>query len=67
LGQTDFISGLDLLRLSRHYNCPGAWSAEALEKARTTIFIPREDGTIVEERVDSLLAEDLELIDDQDV
>jgi hypothetical protein len=67
LGQTEFISGLDLLRLSRHYNCPGAWSAEALEKARTTIFVPREDGTIVEQRVDSPVAEELELVDVKDV
>ncbi|KAJ8734561.1 hypothetical protein PYW08_013811 [Mythimna loreyi] len=32
MGQTQFISGWDWLRASRHYNCPGAWSAEINEE-----------------------------------
>ncbi|CAG9783247.1 unnamed protein product [Diatraea saccharalis] len=67
LGQTSVITGFDLWRLARHYNCPGAWSAEVMEKARTTVYVPTEEGNLTEETVDTPLADELELLEDVEI
>ncbi|RVE53233.1 hypothetical protein evm_002066 [Chilo suppressalis] len=64
LGQTSVITGFDIWRLSRHYNCPGAWSADVMEKARTTLYVPTEEGDLIEHTVDSPLIDELELFED---
>ncbi|KAL4703157.1 hypothetical protein ACJJTC_016758 [Scirpophaga incertulas] len=66
LGQTSQVTGLDFWRLRRHYNCPGAWNARALEEARRTIYVANEDGSFREEKVDIPFAEELELLEDNE-
>ncbi|RVE53235.1 hypothetical protein evm_002068 [Chilo suppressalis] len=64
LGQLDHISGWDILRLQRHYNCPGAWSDEAMTKARTTAIVQAENGQLVEKELDQPSADELEPLED---
>ncbi|CAH2989829.1 unnamed protein product [Chilo suppressalis] len=64
LGQTDHISGWDILRLQRHYNCPGAWSDEAMTKARTTAIVQAENGHLVEKELDQPPADEFEHLED---
>ncbi|KAL0850485.1 hypothetical protein ABMA28_012280 [Loxostege sticticalis] len=66
LGQTVRVTGWDVWRLARHYNCPGAWSAEAVHKARTTNYEMIEDGTLVEKEGFNPLADELDLIEEED-
>ncbi|XP_028170071.1 zinc metalloproteinase nas-14-like [Ostrinia furnacalis] len=65
LGQTHMVTGLDIWRLARHYNCPGAWSAAAEMKARTTNYVMK-DGQVVEISADNKFADELELLEDND-
>ncbi|XP_063828870.1 zinc metalloproteinase nas-13-like [Ostrinia nubilalis] len=65
LGQTSVVTGFDIWRLQRHYNCPGAWSAAAEMKARTTNYA-MEDGKVVEVPADNKFADEYELIEENE-
>ncbi|KAL4714140.1 hypothetical protein ACJJTC_008494 [Scirpophaga incertulas] len=61
IGQYKQVTGLDFLRLTRLYNCAGARSTKALEKARTTVYVADKDGNLVEKQVDTTLVGDSEV------
>ncbi|CAK1548151.1 unnamed protein product [Leptosia nina] len=55
MGQMNFVTHWDWVRLSRHYNCPGAWTAEYVEKMEEEVektkhlYLPAEAAQETEE------------------
>ncbi|KAL4720040.1 hypothetical protein ACJJTC_002938 [Scirpophaga incertulas] len=52
LGQTTHVTGTDIWRLARHYNCPGAWGRDIAQKAASTVVLAHEDGTLYDQNVE---------------
>ena len=75
MGQQQFVTGWDWLRANRHYNCPGAWSAELnpeeLSKGVSYEYeyVPEDDAAVVEEIQEDVAdaVEDLPLEDVEEV
>lgn len=60
MGQMDFITGWDMLRINRLYNCPGAWSEElnVEDLNKPAIYFPSNEELAV---MGAKFAEELEL------
>ncbi|XP_047525658.1 zinc metalloproteinase nas-4-like [Pieris napi] len=63
MGQMEFVTHYDWVRLSRHYNCPGAWSAEyvehmkeEVERTKHLMAPPQQDDKVQEEVAQEELA-----------
>ncbi|XP_041974053.1 seminal metalloprotease 1-like [Aricia agestis] len=56
MGQIEYVSWYDWLRLNRHYNCPGAWSADFVTSLREQV--DREFG--LEDKSEKVVVKDLE-------
>lgn len=45
MGQSEFITGWDILRISRLHNCPGAWSTEVRmeDMNKPAVYFPSKE------------------------
>ncbi|XP_049886099.1 high choriolytic enzyme 2-like [Pectinophora gossypiella] len=72
MGQLQFVSGWDILRVNRLYNCPGAWNQEVrLEDANKPAYYPYEEvpakvsDELAETWVDAPVEDQPEVIDEE--